>query len=95
VDIVLELTGIFKKQSVVEGNKAKNDGYDGDVIASAKKVVLSIPSADEIECALVLCVNNGDLPRRLGASGMPPAPPTAWRRSSRSSERHSASSTAS
>jgi glyceraldehyde-3-phosphate dehydrogenase type I len=61
VDVVLESTGIFKKKAVLEDGKVKSDGYDGHIIAGAKKVVLSVPSADEIECTLVLGVNNEDL----------------------------------
>jgi glyceraldehyde-3-phosphate dehydrogenase type I len=61
VDVVLESTGIFRKKAVVENGEVKADGYDGHIIAGAKKVVLSVPSADEIECTLVLGVNDEDL----------------------------------
>jgi glyceraldehyde-3-phosphate dehydrogenase type I len=61
VDVVLESTGIFRTKAVVENGEVKKDGYDGHIIAGAKKVVLSVPSADEIECTLVLGVNNEDL----------------------------------
>jgi glyceraldehyde-3-phosphate dehydrogenase type I len=61
VDVVLESTGIFKKHAVVENGAVKSDGYDGHILAGAKRVVLSVPSADEIECTLVLGVNDEDL----------------------------------
>jgi len=61
IDVVLESTGIFRKKAVVEGDVVKTDGYDGHIIAGAKKVVLSVPSQDEIECTLVLGVNDEDL----------------------------------
>ena len=61
VDVVLESTGIFRKHAVRQDGKIVTDGYDGHIDAGAKKVVLSVPSADEIECTLVLGVNNEDL----------------------------------
>jgi len=61
VDVVLESTGIFRKKAVVENGEVKTDGYDGHIYAGAKKVVLSVPSQDEIECTLVLGVNDEDL----------------------------------
>lgn len=61
VDVVLESTGLFRKHAVKEGDKVVTDGYDGHLFAGAKKVVLSVPSADEIECTLVLGVNDEDL----------------------------------
>lgn len=61
VDVVLESTGIFRSKAVVENGNVTKDGYDGHIIAGAKKVVLSVPSADEIECTLVLGVNDEDL----------------------------------
>lgn len=61
VDVVLESTGLFRKHAVKEGDKVTADGYDGHIFAGAKKVVLSVPSADEIECTLVLGVNDEDL----------------------------------
>ena len=56
VDVVLESTGIFRAKAA-DGK----DGYDGHIKAGAKKVVLSVPSSDEIECTLVLGVNDEDL----------------------------------
>ena len=56
VDVVLESTGIFRTKA-----SGDRDGYDGHIKAGAKKVVLSVPSADEIECTLVLGVNDEDL----------------------------------
>ena len=61
VDVVLESTGIFRRKAVVNDGKVEKDGYDGHIIAGAKKVLLSVPSADEIECTLVLGVNDEDL----------------------------------
>ena len=61
IDVVLESTGIFRAHCVQEGGKVTKDGYDGHLIAGAKRVVLSVPSADEIECTLVLGVNDEDL----------------------------------
>lgn len=61
VDAVLESTGLFRKHAVKEGGKVVTDGYDGHLFAGAKRVVLSVPSADEIECTLVLGVNDEDL----------------------------------
>ncbi|KAH0788791.1 glyceraldehyde-3-phosphate dehydrogenase [Histomonas meleagridis] len=61
VDVVLESTGIFRTKAVVEDGKVTKDGYDGHIIAGAKKVVLSVPSQDQIECTLVLGVNDEDL----------------------------------
>lgn len=62
VDIVLESTGIYKAhlQRDADGKIVK-DGYDGHLIGGAKKVVLSVPSSDEIDCTLVLGVNDDDL----------------------------------
>jgi glyceraldehyde-3-phosphate dehydrogenase type I len=61
IDVVLESTGIFKKRLVMENGEMKSDGYDGHIKAGAKKVVLSVPSEDEIDCTLVLGVNDEDL----------------------------------
>ena len=61
IDVVLESTGIFRTHMVEEDGKVVKDGYDGHIKAGAKKVVLSVPSADEIECTLVLGVNDEDL----------------------------------
>jgi len=61
VDVVLESTGIFRKKAVIEDGVVKTEGYDGHIFAGAKKVVLSVPSQDEIECTLVLGVNDEDL----------------------------------
>lgn len=62
VDYVLESTGFYKTKAVVDGNgKVSKDGYDGHIIAGAKKVILSVPAADEIECTLVCGVNDEDL----------------------------------
>ena len=56
IDVVLESTGIFRTKCTDD-----KDGYDGHIKSGAKKVLLSVPSADEIECTLVLGVNDEDL----------------------------------
>ena len=61
IDVVLESTGIFRTRAVVEDGKVVKDGYDGHIIAGAKKVILSVPAGDDIECTLVLGVNDEDL----------------------------------
>jgi glyceraldehyde-3-phosphate dehydrogenase type I len=61
IDVVLESTGIFRAKAVVENGEVKKDGYDGHIIAGAKKVILSVPSSDAIDCTLVLGVNDEDL----------------------------------
>jgi len=62
VDVVLESTGIFRaKAQLKEDGTIAKDGYDGHIYAGAKKVLLSVPAADEIECTLVLGVNDEDL----------------------------------
>jgi len=55
VDIVLESTGVFRKRQSEKG------GYGDHLKAGAKKVILSVPAADEIDATIVLGVNNGDL----------------------------------
>lgn len=55
VDIVLESTGVFRKRQSEKG------GYGDHLKAGAKKVILSVPAADEIDVTIVLGVNNGDL----------------------------------
>ena len=61
VDVVLESTGVFRAKCVKEGDKVTKEGYDGHIIAGAKKVLLSVPADGEIECTLVLGVNDEDL----------------------------------
>ena len=61
IDVVLESTGIYRAKCQMENGKVVKDGYDGHILAGAKKVVLSVPSSDEIECTLVLGVNDEDL----------------------------------
>lgn len=62
VDIVLESTGVYKTKAVLKPDGSiGRDGYDGHIRAGAKKVVLSVPAGDEIECTLVLGVNNEDV----------------------------------
>ncbi len=51
VDYVVEATGIFRKRAQI----AKH------LEAGAKKVILTVPSKDEIDCTVVLGVNEGDL----------------------------------
>jgi glyceraldehyde-3-phosphate dehydrogenase type I len=62
IDCVLESTGIFKAHAVKDqSGKITKDGYDGHIAAGAKKVILSVPAADAIECTLVCGVNDDDL----------------------------------
>nr|BAF48670.1 glyceraldehyde-3-phosphate dehydrogenase [Spirotrichonympha leidyi] len=62
VDVVLESTGVYKtKAQKGPDGKVTRDGYDGHIAAGAKKVVLSVPAGDEIECTLVLGVNDEDV----------------------------------
>ena len=51
VDIVLESTGIFREKTSAKG------GYGDHITAGAKKVVLSVPSKDEIDATVVMGVN--------------------------------------
>jgi glyceraldehyde 3-phosphate dehydrogenase len=56
VDVVVEATGIFRARA-----KDGKDGYDGHLTAGAKKVLLTVPSKDEIDATVVLGVNDSDL----------------------------------
>ncbi|MHC4870923.1 MAG: type I glyceraldehyde-3-phosphate dehydrogenase [Planctomycetota bacterium] len=56
VDYVVESTGVFRAKK--SGDKA---GYDSHIEAGAKRVVLTVPSKDEIDATVVLGVNNEDL----------------------------------
>ena len=51
VDFVIESTGRFRKRAEIEQHLA----------AGARKVILTVPSKDEIDCTVVLGVNEGDL----------------------------------
>ena len=51
VDFVIESTGRFRKRSEIEQHLS----------AGARKVVLTVPAKDEIDCTVVLGVNEGDL----------------------------------
>lgn len=51
VDIVIESTGVFRKREQI----AKH------LTAGAKKVILTVPSKDEIDATIVLGVNDSDL----------------------------------
>ncbi|MBN1764754.1 MAG: type I glyceraldehyde-3-phosphate dehydrogenase [Sedimentisphaerales bacterium] len=55
VDIVLESTGVFRNRESAKG------GYGDHLKAGAKKVILSVPSKDEIDATIVLGVNDKDL----------------------------------
>ena len=55
VEVVLESTGIFRKRQSEKG------GYGDHLKAGAKKVILSVPSQDEIDAMVVLGVNDEDL----------------------------------
>jgi glyceraldehyde 3-phosphate dehydrogenase len=52
VDIVVESTGIFVSKESPKG------GYGDHIKAGAKKVVLTVPSKDEIDATIVLGVND-------------------------------------
>ena len=55
VDIVVESTGIFTSKESPKG------GYGDHIKAGAKKVILTVPSKDEIEATVVLGVNDSVL----------------------------------
>ena len=54
-DVVIEATGIFRSK---ESNKG---GYGDHLKNGAKKVILTVPSKDEIDATIVLGVNDNDL----------------------------------
>ncbi|MCK9291711.1 MAG: type I glyceraldehyde-3-phosphate dehydrogenase [Bacteroidales bacterium] len=54
-DVVIEATGIFRSK---ESNKG---GYGDHLKNGAKKVILCVPSKDEIDATVVLGVNDNDL----------------------------------
>jgi glyceraldehyde 3-phosphate dehydrogenase len=56
VDYVVEATGVFRAKK--GGGKP---GYDSHLDAGAKRVVLTVPSKDEIDATVVLGVNDDDL----------------------------------
>ncbi|MEA2012857.1 MAG: type I glyceraldehyde-3-phosphate dehydrogenase [Verrucomicrobiota bacterium] len=57
IDVVVESTGIFRTKK--SGDK---DGYDGHIgVNGCKKVLLSVPAKDEIDCMVVLGVNDDAL----------------------------------
>jgi glyceraldehyde-3-phosphate dehydrogenase type I len=60
VDYVLESTGFYKSHSKTDDQGNFIDGYDGHIIAGAKKVLLSVPASDNIQCTLVCGVNDDD-----------------------------------
>jgi len=51
VDIVVEATGVFRTRETLEHH----------LDAGASKVILTVPAKDEIDCTLVIGVNDGDL----------------------------------
>lgn len=51
VDYVVEATGIFRKRAELARH----------LESGAKKVILTVPSKDDIDCTVVLGVNDGDL----------------------------------
>ncbi|MBM4117400.1 type I glyceraldehyde-3-phosphate dehydrogenase [bacterium] len=51
VDFVIESTGRFRKRAEIEQH----------LTAGARKVILTVPSKDEIDCTVVLGVNEADL----------------------------------
>jgi len=54
-DVVVESTGIFTKRESEKG------GYGDHIKNGAKKVILTVPSKDEIDRMIVLGVNDSDL----------------------------------
>ncbi|MCK4663060.1 MAG: type I glyceraldehyde-3-phosphate dehydrogenase [Bacteroidales bacterium] len=54
-DVVIESTGIFRKKEDSKG------GYGDHLKNGAKKVILTVPSKDEIDNMIVLGVNDDDL----------------------------------
>ncbi|MDA3912112.1 MAG: type I glyceraldehyde-3-phosphate dehydrogenase [Bacteroidales bacterium] len=54
-DVVIESTGIFRKRESAQG------GYGDHLKNGAKKVLLTVPSKDEIDAMIVLGVNDDDL----------------------------------
>lgn len=54
-DVVIEATGVFRKKESDKG------GYGDHLKAGAKKVILTVPSKDQIDSTIVLGVNNDDL----------------------------------
>jgi glyceraldehyde 3-phosphate dehydrogenase len=54
-DVVIESTGVFTKKESEKG------GYGDHLKNGAKKVILTVPSKDEIDNMIVLGVNDGDL----------------------------------
>jgi glyceraldehyde 3-phosphate dehydrogenase len=75
--VVVESTGFF-----TDGAKAK-----AHLGSTVKKVIISAPASNE-DITLVLGVNQDKYdPAKHTSSPMPVAPPTVWRRSSRSSWR--------
>ncbi len=55
-DYVIESTGVFRAKKT-----ADKAGYDSHIDAGAKRVVLTVPSKDEIDATVVLGVNDADL----------------------------------
>ena len=51
VDFVIEATGIFRKRAQIQQH----------IDAGAQKVILTVPAKDEIDCTVVLGVNEADL----------------------------------
>ena len=54
-DVVIESTGIFRSKESAKG------GYGDHLKNGAKKVILTVPSKDEIDATIVLGVNDEDL----------------------------------
>eukprot|EP01028_Stygiella_incarcerata_P013557 TRINITY_DN82774_c0_g1_i1.p1 TRINITY_DN82774_c0_g1~~TRINITY_DN82774_c0_g1_i1.p1 ORF type:complete len:355 (+),score=91.52 TRINITY_DN82774_c0_g1_i1:151-1215(+) len=66
VDVVVEATGVFRSHcsyKEVEGKKVLDkDGYDGHIGRNGcKYVILTVPSADEVDATIVLGVNDDAL----------------------------------
>ncbi len=54
-DVVIEATGIFRSRESAKG------GYGDHLKNGAKKVILTVPSKDQIDATIVLGVNDEDL----------------------------------
>jgi len=58
VDFAVESTGVF---TVRHDAKKGNQGYGSHLVAGAKRVILTVPSKDEIDATIVLGVNEAEL----------------------------------
>ena len=59
VDIVVESTGLFTK------NQSEKGGYGDHIKAGARKVVLTVPAKDKIDCTCVMGVNDNTVTKAM------------------------------